>query len=118
MSKEGTAALAATAFSPDGNFFVYGISVAGSDSFTIYVRKATEPFRQEGNDQPEHHASDTLRYIKFSSIEWTYDNKGFFYQVSGYIAWRLLLPWFSVFQRESHTERSIPAKRVPKPTRI
>lgn len=80
LSKDGTSAFAVTAFSPDGKYFAYGISVAGSDSFTIYVRKTTEPFRQEGDDRPDHQASDILRYVKFSSIEWTYDNKGFFYQ--------------------------------------
>jgi protease II len=90
LSADGTAAIAATAFSKDGKYFSYGISLSGSDFFTVYVRKSSDPFRAVGDKSPEMDDGvlDTIRFVKFSSIVWTHDNKGFFYQVCEYCSGR------------------------------
>lgn len=72
LSADGTVALASTAFSDDGSLFAYGLSESGSDWSSIKVRNVTS-----GKDYDE-----CLQKIKFSSITWTKDNKGFFYGVS------------------------------------
>ncbi|MCH8828325.1 MAG: S9 family peptidase [Planctomycetes bacterium] len=68
-SKDGTVALAGTAFSDDGKFVAYGIADSGSDWRTwrvmdIRTRKVLD---------------DELKWVKFSSATWTKDGKGFFY---------------------------------------
>lgn len=68
-SKDGTVALAGTAFSEDGKFLAYGIQEAGSDWRTWRVldveTKALQP--------------DELKWVKFSSPAWLKDGSGFFY---------------------------------------
>lgn len=105
LSKDGTAALSATAFSRSGEYFAYGISrsvgsfltyhqhdldtrhlpsLQGSDFFTIYIRPTSAPLAAiDGNEvsHDTHRLSDEIRFVKFSSISWTKDSKGFFYQV-------------------------------------
>lgn len=83
LSDDGTAAIAAAAFSKDGEYFAYGISLSGSDFFTIYVRKTTSPFQRVDGERPDitQGVLDIVRFAKFTTIEWTHDNKGFFYQV-------------------------------------
>ncbi|KAI0699823.1 prolyl oligopeptidase [Cytidiella melzeri] len=76
LSKDGTAALSATAFSRSGEYFAYGISRSGSDFFTIYVRSTSAPLAQIDDSRLE----DEIRFVKFSSISWSHDSKGFFYQ--------------------------------------
>lgn len=71
LSADGTIALASTSFSDDGEYFAYGLSQSGSDWSSIRVRRVCD-----GEDFPE-----CLEKIKFSSITWTKDNKGFFYAV-------------------------------------
>ncbi|EGN96818.1 hypothetical protein SERLA73DRAFT_124603 [Serpula lacrymans var. lacrymans S7.3] len=83
LSTDGTAALAATAFSHCGKYFAYGISLSGSDFFTIYVRSTSEPLATVNGERPDHHATrlaEEIRFVKFSDIAWTHDSKGFFYQ--------------------------------------
>ncbi|KAF8529233.1 prolyl oligopeptidase [Hysterangium stoloniferum] len=83
LSSDGTAAIYTTAFSHSAEYFAYAISLSGSDFSTIYVRptsnplaKATDnPLRDDPGRLPE-----VVRFVKFSSITWTHDNKGFFYQ--------------------------------------
>lgn len=84
LTEDGTGALSATAFSKCGKYFAYGVSLSGSDFFTIYVRSTDSPF----SSRPEKGLADTtgrldevVRYCKFSGITWTHDSKGFFYQV-------------------------------------
>lgn len=86
LAKDGTAALATSAFSKCGKYFAYGISLSGSDFSTIYVRETSVPF-----PSPDHvgktreggagRMDDEIKFVKFSSIVWSPDSKGFFYQV-------------------------------------
>ncbi|GLT31317.1 hypothetical protein SLA2020_060600 [Shorea laevis] len=69
LSEDGTVSLNTMSVSEDGRYLAYGLSSSGSDWVTIKVMhvedKTVEP--------------DTLSWVKFSSINWTHDNKGFFY---------------------------------------
>ncbi|XP_014785500.1 prolyl endopeptidase [Octopus bimaculoides] len=69
LSEDGTLSISGTAFSEDGSYFAYGLSKCGSDWITIQFKKAPS-----GEDLP-----DTLKHVKFSSMAWTHDNKGMFY---------------------------------------
>ncbi|KAF8448942.1 prolyl oligopeptidase [Boletus edulis BED1] len=83
LSDDGTAALSVTAFSRDGNYYAYGISLSGSDFCTIYIRETSKPLAAVAGKRMDHHEgclSDEIRFVKFSSISWTHDSKGFFYQ--------------------------------------
>lgn len=70
LNKDGTTALKGHSFSEDGALFAYGLSEGGSDWCTLHV-KSTEPGGAALEDQ--------VRWVKFSNIAWTHDNKGFFY---------------------------------------
>lgn len=69
LSDDGTTSLRGTAFSENGEFYAYGLSERGSDWVTIKFKKAPS-----GEDLPE-----TLKHVKFSSMAWTHDHKGIFY---------------------------------------
>ncbi|BFI40336.1 prolyl oligopeptidase [Marchantia polymorpha subsp. ruderalis] len=69
LSEDGTVSLSQSALSEDGTFLACGISASGSDWVNIkYMRVADKKFQ-----------SDVLSWVKFSSITWTHDHKGFFY---------------------------------------
>jgi prolyl oligopeptidase len=68
-SKDGTIALGGLAVSEDGKYLAYGRAEAGSDWNTWHVLEV-------GSGRP---LPDTLRWIKFTSAEWTKDCKGFYY---------------------------------------
>ena len=68
-SKDGTIALAGTSFSHDGRFMAYGVAEAGSDWRTWRVIEVDSRRKLD----------DELKWVKFSSISWTNDNRGFFY---------------------------------------
>ncbi|CAN5636612.1 prolyl oligopeptidase family serine peptidase [soil metagenome] len=69
LSADGTIALTSTAPSDNGRLLAYGIARSGSDWNEIRVRDV-----DSGSD-----LTDTLRWVKFSGISWTKDNRGFFY---------------------------------------
>jgi prolyl oligopeptidase len=69
FSADGSIALSGFDPSPDGTHVAFGRSQGGSDWSTFYVRAL--PGGQELPDQ--------IRWVKFSSIAWTKDGKGFFY---------------------------------------
>ncbi len=70
LSSDGTVALSSTRESPNGKYMGYAVSVSGSDWQEMRVRDV-----DTGRDM-----KDTLKWVKFSGISWTRDNKGFFYQ--------------------------------------
>ncbi|CAE6439737.1 unnamed protein product [Rhizoctonia solani] len=85
LAKDGTAALATSAFSKTGKYFAYGISLSGSDFCTIYVRETLVPFPSpkisgQTRDGGAGRMDDEIKYVKFSSIVWSPDDAGFFYQ--------------------------------------
>ncbi|GMP81787.1 hypothetical protein CsSME_00036381 [Camellia sinensis var. sinensis] len=69
LSKDGTVAMSICAVSEDAKYLAYGLSSSGSDWVTIKVmqveNKTIEP--------------DIVSWVKFSSLSWTHDSKGFFY---------------------------------------
>jgi prolyl oligopeptidase len=70
LRADGTAALAGHFPSKDGKLLAYGIADAGSDWTEWHVRDIAT-----GNDLP-----DLIRWSKFSRVEWTPDQRGFYYQ--------------------------------------
>ena len=69
LSPDGTVALSGQAPSDDGRYLAYSLSTSGSDWQELHVRDV-----DNARDLP-----DTLKWVKFSGISWTHDNKGFFY---------------------------------------
>ena len=69
LSTDGTTALGVTALSEDGRLLAYSVSESGSDWNEIRIRDVAT-----GTD-----LADRLQWVKFSSIAWTHDGKGFFY---------------------------------------
>lgn len=69
LSPDGSVALSGFVPSPDARHFAYGQSEGGSDWSTYYVRELGS-----GTQLP-----DVIRWVKFSSLSWTEDGKGFFY---------------------------------------
>ncbi|MEP7247993.1 MAG: S9 family peptidase, partial [Gammaproteobacteria bacterium] len=69
LSSDGTVALSGTEANRDGRLLAYGLSRAGSDWQEWHVRDV-----DSGQDLAE-----CLEWVKFSSISWTPDGKGFFY---------------------------------------
>lgn len=69
LSSSGTVALTAAEESPDGRHLVYGVAASGSDWQEFRVRNV-----DTGRD-----LADTVKWVKFSGLSWTKDNRGFFY---------------------------------------
>jgi prolyl oligopeptidase len=70
LRADGTAALTGRYPSRDGKLLAYGIAEAGSDWTTWRVRDV-----EDGKDLP-----DTIRWSKFSEIQWAADGRSFYYQ--------------------------------------
>ncbi|KAH9978264.1 prolyl oligopeptidase [Lactifluus volemus] len=77
LSNDGSVSLSAVSYSRDGKWFAYALSRSGSDFTNIYVRSTEHPLT---NPEDDRRLADELRFVKFSSIAWTHDSKGFFYQ--------------------------------------
>lgn len=69
LSEDGTVALAGWVVSEDGRSLAYGLASDGSDWREWKVRDVAS-----GKDLADH-----LRWVKFSGVSWTKDNRGFFY---------------------------------------
>jgi prolyl oligopeptidase len=69
LSADGTESLIDWEPSPNGRLMAYSISSGGSDWREVRVRDV----------RSRRDLSDTLRWVKFSTIAWTNDNRGFFY---------------------------------------
>jgi len=69
LREDGTVALSGWVPSDDGKYLAYGLAAAGSDWNTWYIRDVAT----------KKDLSDKLEWIKFSSVSWTKDGKGFFY---------------------------------------
>ena len=61
--------LSVSAFSKNGQYFAYGLSDSGSDWVTIHVKETRDGAPMDLESEP----------IKFTSIAWTHDDAGFFY---------------------------------------
>ncbi|KAK1325387.1 hypothetical protein QJS10_CPA01g00311 [Acorus calamus] len=69
LSEDGTVALSAMSISEDAKYLAYSLSASGSDWVTIKVMRIDDKATE----------LDCLSWVKFSSISWTHDGKGFFY---------------------------------------
>ncbi|KAH9293646.1 hypothetical protein KI387_041148 [Taxus chinensis] len=69
LSEDGTVSLNTYAISENGEFLAVGLSSSGSDWVNIKVIRITDK-----STEP-----DSLSWVKFSSITWSHDSKGFFY---------------------------------------
>ena len=69
LAKDGTVALTGVKPSSDGKWAAYAVAAAGSDWNEIRVRSI-----DSGEDTP-----DVIKWVKFSTLGWTKDNRGFFY---------------------------------------
>ena len=69
MSADGTVAVSEASASEDGKLLAYAVARAGSDWEQFRVRTVSD-----GKDM-----ADELRWVKFSGISWTKDNRGFYY---------------------------------------
>jgi len=69
LSPDGRIALSGFSPSSDGKYVAYGQSEGGSDWSTYHIRDV-----DAASD-----LSDVIKWVKFSSIAWTKDGKGFFY---------------------------------------
>lgn len=69
LSSDGTRALSGSAVSPNGEYYAYAISDAGSDWKRWRVRHI-----DSGKDLP-----DLIEWVKFSGVSWSADSAGFYY---------------------------------------
>lgn len=69
LSPDGSIAFQEWSVSPDARYVAYGLSQGGADWRTVRVRDVTTM----------RDVADTVRWMRFSSISWTRDGRGFFY---------------------------------------
>jgi prolyl oligopeptidase len=69
ISEDGSVSLSQWMPSPDATLLAYGLAEGGADWNTVRVRDITS-----GKD-----LADEVRWMRFSSLSWTNDSKGFFY---------------------------------------
>lgn len=68
-SDDGTVSLGGMSFSDDGKYLAYGVQKSGSDWRTWHVMEI-----ESGKK-----LADQIDWIKFGSVSWTSDSKGFYY---------------------------------------
>ncbi|GMH44889.1 hypothetical protein BSKO_12846 [Bryopsis sp. KO-2023] len=78
-SEDGTVSLSGKSFSEDGKWMAYSRSSGGSDWQSIKILKVDwdVPSPKEEDDEPN--LPEELKFVRYSGINWTKDNKGFFY---------------------------------------
>lgn len=81
LSTDGSAGLRNNNFSPSGMFMAYGVSIAGADAVTIYVRRTDSPHPKSADDggirgQDPGRLPDVIRFVKFSEPMWVPDDSG------------------------------------------
>jgi prolyl oligopeptidase len=69
LSPDGSLSLSQWEPSPDGRLFAYTLSEGGADWRTIKVRQIEQ----------DRDLADDVKWMRFSALSWTKDNKGFFY---------------------------------------
>jgi prolyl oligopeptidase len=69
LSSDGTISINGYSFSKSGKYFAYALSNSGSDWVKIHVQDV----------KTKEVIEDPLEWAKFTSIEWSHDDKGFFY---------------------------------------
>ncbi|XP_057532260.1 uncharacterized protein LOC130810277 isoform X1 [Amaranthus tricolor] len=69
LGEDSNVSLHLCAVSNDAQYLAYGLSTSGSDWITIKVMYVADKTS----------LPDTLKWVKFSNVAWTHDNKGFFY---------------------------------------
>lgn len=72
LDEKGLISLALWKASEDGTLLAYGLCQSGSDWRTVKIKSIPS-----GED-----LEDIVEFVKYSGIEWTHDNKGFFYSVN------------------------------------
>lgn len=72
LSQDGTISISSTAMSETARYFAYALSSSGSDWVKVYVRDTKEEADIPLEKSP-------LEWVKFTSLSWTHDDKGFFY---------------------------------------
>ena len=72
LSEDGTVALSSYGFSKDGKSLAFAVSTGGSDWGEIRLLGVAD----DGSPEPR---DDRLEWVKFSSISWSHDHLGFFY---------------------------------------
>ena len=73
LSEDGTTAISTASFSESGEYWAVGMSKKGSDWVEITI-KVVNPENPRASELKER-----LEWVKFSSIQWTFDDAGFFY---------------------------------------
>ncbi|KAI8927313.1 prolyl oligopeptidase [Entophlyctis helioformis] len=72
MSSQGTVSISNYSFSESGKYFAYALSKGGSDWVDVHVRETADNAALSLESKP-------LEWVKFSSMSWTIDDLGFFY---------------------------------------
>lgn len=73
LSEDGTVALSSYSWSECGDFVAMAFSTGGTDWRTVNVHKVD----QESGERQQ--LGDELQHVKFTSLAWTHDSRGFFY---------------------------------------
>lgn len=78
---DGTADLAYNNFSPSGKLMAYTISINGSDTTNLYVRRTDSPHLKSADQggirgEDPGRLPDVIRFVKFGGATWLTDDTG------------------------------------------